>query len=154
MSERRTRATVLSLKRAMVAAVQENEASSQLTEYRSKLFTVFAVQAEQWEDAEWEAGRLFALLASPLGIDLSFLDTVEDWDNAPDEIYERYADLCPFDVGGFGEPESDYLIIKSKAPGEDISGIIHRGDWVAVLPEMGLTSFPDAAFRTMFAEKR
>ena len=154
MSEHRTRATVLSLKRTMVAAVQENEASGQLTEYRSKPFTVFAVQAEHWDDAEWEAGRLFALLAPPLGIDLGFLDTVEDWDNAPVEIYARYADLCPFDVGGFGEPESDYLIIKSKDPGEDISGIIHRGDWVAFLPEMGLAVFPDAAFRAMFAAKK
>ena len=142
------------IRKLLVATVQENEASSQLTEYRSEPFTVFAVQAEQWEDAEWEAGRLFALLAPPLGIDLSFLDTVKDWDNAPDEIYARYADLCPFDVGGFGELESDHLIIKSKDAGEDISGIIHRGDWVAVLPEMGLAVFPDAAFRAMFAAKK
>jgi hypothetical protein len=154
MSEHRTRSTVQSLKRAMLAAVQENEASTQLREYRSEPFTVFAVQVEDWEDAEWEVGRLFALLAQPLGINLSFLDTVKDWDNAPDEIYELYAALCPIDVGGFGEPESDYLVIKSKDPGEDISGIIHRGDWVAVLPEMGLVAFPDAAFRAMFSANR
>ena len=152
MSEHRTRATVQELQRAMSAAVQESEASSHhLTEYWSKPFTVVAVQAKHWEDAEWEVGRLFALLAQPLGIDLSFLDTVKDWDNVTDEIYELYAALCPFDVGGFGEPESDYLIIKSRDPGDDISGIIHRGDWVAVLPEMGLVAFPDAAFRAMFS---
>jgi hypothetical protein len=151
MSERRTRAAIRSLKRIMVSAVRENEAiRNQPIEYRAKPFTVFAVQAEHWEDAQFEAGRLFALLAEPLGIDLSFLDTVVDWDNAPDEIYERYADLCPIDAGGLSEPECDYLIIKSN---EEVSGFIHRGDWIAVLPEMGLTVFTNSAFRTMFTPK-
>jgi hypothetical protein len=95
MSEHRTRATVLSLKQAMIAAVQESGSSSQLGEYRSKPFTGFAVQTEHWEDAEWEVGRLFALLASPLGIDLSFLDTVENWDNVTRRVLRALCRSLP-----------------------------------------------------------
>jgi hypothetical protein len=143
---------VRSLERAMTKAAEM--VRDQPTEYRPKAFVVFAVQVLDWADATEEADRLNFLLAPALDIDLSILKAVENWDEAPDEVFEFLASLPVDRVMAYHEPEMDCLVVRIGESPEEKSLFASRGDWIAVLPEIGLAVFPDSAFRTMFAAKR